>query len=112
MTRVAFPVTDVDRLAGAAERRDAVDSDGAAGARDRLAPTRIGLTLPTATRAGCPERCELMDEYADSCNKVDTTWLRLLSEQMFSPPITRLCYRDLPVTRVPGLMWALTNATR
>ena len=64
MTRVAFPVTDVDRLAGAAERRDAVDSDGAAGARDRLAPTRIGLTLPTATRAGGPERCELMDEYA------------------------------------------------
>jgi hypothetical protein len=24
-----------------------------------------------------------------------TTWLRPLSEQMFSPPITRLCYRDL-----------------
>ena len=70
MTRVAFPVTDVDRLAGAAERRDAVDMycDGAAGARDRLAPTRIRLTLPTATRAGCEAALrELMDECADSC---------------------------------------------
>ena len=80
MTRVAFPMTDVARLDGAraAARRDAADSDGAtAGVRDevasngfdtwraplRLAPTRIGLTLPTATRAGCEAALrELMDD--------------------------------------------------
>ena len=95
MTRVAFSTSGVDTLPGAprAERREEADS---------------GFALADATRAGCPERRELIEECADSCNKVDTTWLRLLSEQMFSPPITRLCYRDLPVTRVPGLMWALT----
>ena len=53
-----------------AERREEADS---------------GLALADASRAGCPERRELIDECADSCNKVDKTWLRLLSEQMFSP---------------------------
>ena len=81
-TRVVFPTSCDDTLPGAprAERREDADS---------------GLALADATRAGCPERRELIDECADSCNKVDKTWLRLLSEQMFSPPITRLCYRDL-----------------
>lgn len=85
MTRAAFPVTDVDKLDGAraaaAARRDAADSDGAtAGVRDevasdgfdtwraplRLAPTRIGLTLPTATRAGCEAALRELIDDADS----------------------------------------------